>query len=188
VLEGDASPKLHGRMAYRADVKLDVAQIIDAAFRRMEDVGLDRLSMRGISTLLGVHGQGFYYYLSGKAEIQRLMVAQIYSLAASRAPATASWADWLKTFGHTLRESLSQYRDGAKLCALTPIDLQDSMGPLAARYVSTGIREADVFRGLAAVIAFSIGWGLVDAGIPAPEGRKSSGAFACALDALVGAM
>ena len=64
---------------------MDAQIITNAALDVLDDVGLDKLSMRLVATRLGVQVGGLYYYVADKAALLRAMADELCQQVLSEA-------------------------------------------------------------------------------------------------------
>ncbi|MER7578742.1 TetR/AcrR family transcriptional regulator C-terminal domain-containing protein [Kitasatospora sp. NPDC097691] len=101
--------------------KLDRKQVVDAALRLLNEVGLDGLTLRAIAAGLDVKAPALYWHFKDKqalldemaTEIMRRMTARTAE-AGGGTPA-GDWRGTYLTTMRTLRAELLRYRDGAKV-------------------------------------------------------------------------
>jgi TetR/AcrR family tetracycline transcriptional repressor len=128
---------------------VDAQIITNAALDVLDEVGLDKLSMRLVASRLGVQVGGLYYYVADKAALLRAMAdelcQQVLSQAGSGRPPAAPerpgagperpgtpeqpvWAGEAAELCWVLRLVLSRHRDSARVLAASP--LQGSLNAL----------------------------------------------------------
>jgi TetR/AcrR family tetracycline transcriptional repressor len=143
---------------------VDAQIITNAALDVLDEVGLDKLSMRLVAARLGVQVGGLYYYVADKAALLRAMAdelcQQVLSQLASGppggparpgGPAAAAWAAQAADLCQVLRSVLSRHRDSARVLAASP--LQGSLNALALMERLIAILEGGVALELAGVAA-----------------------------------
>lgn len=94
--------------------------IARTALRLLNDVGLDRLTMRLLAKELGVQAPTLYWHVKNKQELLDLM-ADLMSAEAGEgleAPARdTSWQDWAAELTRRMHRTMLRYRDGARVTA-----------------------------------------------------------------------
>lgn len=95
---------------------LDQGQVIQAALRLLDEVGFDRLTMRGLADRLGVKAASLYWHIRSKQELLSLMANEI--CAPMRPPDPAlPWQRQLEALGREYRQVLLGHRDAARVLA-----------------------------------------------------------------------
>jgi TetR/AcrR family tetracycline transcriptional repressor len=154
---------------------MDAQIITNAALDVLDEVGLDKLSMRLVAARLGVQVGGLYYYVADKAALLRAMADELCQQVLSQAgsgrsapgpgrPGAAEqppWAAEAAELCRVLRSVLSQHRDSARVLAASP--LQGSLN---------AIPPAGAGRGTAAVPAHGAGTGRALPARAARGGRR----------------
>jgi TetR/AcrR family transcriptional regulator, tetracycline repressor protein len=103
-------------------VALAPEAIIDAAMAVLDEVGLDRLSMRAVADRLGVHVGGLYYHLPGKQALLRAMADRLCQRALDPLPTcTVEWQAEAEALCRAVRRAMLAYRDGARLLLEGPL-------------------------------------------------------------------
>jgi TetR/AcrR family tetracycline transcriptional repressor len=135
---------------------MDAQIITNAALDVLDEVGLDKLSMRLVAARLGVQVGGLYYYVADKAALLRAMAdelcQQVLSQAGSGRPAADPerpggpeqpvWAGEAAGLCRVLRSVLNRHRDSARVLAASP--LQGSVNALALMERLIAILEGGV--------------------------------------------
>jgi len=110
--------------------------VIRAAVELLDEVGLDRLTTRALTTRLGVQPGALYWHVRSKGELLTAIADEIMS-GAFAAPASAGalpgssagasavasveaegaggWAEQTASFAHRMRRALLAHRDGARV-------------------------------------------------------------------------
>lgn len=124
---------------------MDAQIITGAALDVLDEVGLDKLSMRLVAARLGVQVGGLYYYVADKAALLRAMAdelcEQVMGEFGSRGRTAAL------ELCRSLRAVLNRHRDSARVLAASP--LNGSLNALALMERLIEILEPDVGDGLA---------------------------------------
>ncbi|MFJ4435509.1 TetR/AcrR family transcriptional regulator C-terminal domain-containing protein [Streptomyces sp. NPDC088923] len=100
--------------------RLDRAQVVDTALRLLDEVGLDRLSLRLIAGELEVKAPALYWHFRDKRELLDEMATEMYrrmTAAGDEPPGFAAddWRGRLTATAHGLRAGLLSWRDGARV-------------------------------------------------------------------------
>jgi AcrR family transcriptional regulator len=143
---------------------VDAQIITNAALDVLDEVGLDKLSMRLVAARLGVQAGGLYYYVADKAALLRAMADELCQQVLSAgsggpppgsqrpgAPEPPAWAGEAAELCRVLRSVLSQHRDSARVLAASP--LQGSLNALMLMERLIAILEGGVTPELTGVAA-----------------------------------
>ncbi len=105
-------------------MKIDRAQIVDAALTILNEVGIDGLSTRLIAQRLGVQQPALYWHFKGKQALLAAMNAEMLKRNHTRNTPLAgeSWQDFLRANARSFRSALLTWRDGARVHAGTEVD------------------------------------------------------------------
>ncbi len=99
-----------------------------AALRLLNEVGLDKLTMRRLATYLEIQNPSLYWHFKNKQELLNcmaaLMIAEAFTELHPPEPEQA-WDNWLATWARRLRKTLLAYRDGARVLAEANLMLND---------------------------------------------------------------
>lgn len=99
---------------------LSVDSIARTALARLDDAGLDGLTMRVVAGALDVQPAALYWHVKNKQELLDAMATTIYAdaVAGLEAPrAGEGWEQWLADLARALRASMLRHRDGARIFA-----------------------------------------------------------------------
>jgi TetR/AcrR family tetracycline transcriptional repressor len=107
---------------------VDADIITGAALGVLDEVGLDKLSMRLVAARLGVQAGGLYYYVADKAAMLRHLADELcdqalaeFSARMGQRGATAGWADEALALCGCVRAVLNRHRDSARVLAASPL-------------------------------------------------------------------
>lgn len=95
-------------------------EIVETALRLLNEVGLEKLSVRGVAQALGMHPPGLYWYIESKQDLIDRMAAAILDdgyRGLRQIRVGEPWSAWLITVAMQARGTLLQYRDGAGVVA-----------------------------------------------------------------------
>ncbi|MFJ9453578.1 TetR/AcrR family transcriptional regulator C-terminal domain-containing protein [Kitasatospora sp. NPDC101447] len=101
--------------------KLDRKQVVDAALKLLNEVGLDGLTLRAIAAELDVKAPALYWHFKDKQALLDEMATEIMRRMTARTAEAGDgwragdWRDAYLTTMRTLRAELLRYRDGAKV-------------------------------------------------------------------------
>ena len=166
---------------------LDRAAIVEAAFRLLDQVGLDDLSTRKLAAALGVKGPSLYWHFKNMAELRDLMAEQLLEDTLPQSDDFADWRDWLAEGARAYRRAALSHRDAARLLAGgRPTETRRTRrhAPNIARLQQEGFTEIDARDGFMVLARYAMGFALAEqAGRGATEG--STAAFEMGLAAMI---
>jgi TetR/AcrR family transcriptional regulator, tetracycline repressor protein len=144
--------------------RLDRDQVVRAALRLLDEVGLDGLTLRCLAAELGVKAPALYWHFANKQDLLDHMahvMAQPWMHTVSTTAAGRPWEDWLTEVARTYRTLLLSHRDGARLAASTR-PLPDSLplldGCIAAFQQAAGCGPGQALRCLITITTFVRGF------------------------------
>ncbi|MCX4749991.1 TetR/AcrR family transcriptional regulator C-terminal domain-containing protein [Kitasatospora sp. NBC_01287] len=92
--------------------------VVRGAIDLLDEVGLDRLTTRALTTRLGVAPGALYWHIRSKAELLSAIAAEIMREAFTAPAATrGDWAEQSAAFAHRTRRAMLAHRDGARVVA-----------------------------------------------------------------------
>ncbi|KAF4409489.1 MULTISPECIES: TetR/AcrR family transcriptional regulator C-terminal domain-containing protein [Streptomyces] len=163
--------------------RLDQALVVDTALRLLNETGLDGLTLRRIAKELDVQAPALYWHFKNKQALldamatamMRRMVAEADTLAAGP---SASWQQWITDACRTLRGTLLDYRDGAKVFSGSRFTDTTHAGPLE-KYLrffrDSGFTVAQGVNAYTTAYHFTIGFVIEEQGMrPGPDGRRGN--------------
>lgn len=111
-----ATPPARRRGA-RADQPITREAIVDAAFRMIEDRGVDGFSMRSLSTELGVFPATVYWHVGDRASLLGL-VQQRWLDAVEVPDHLDDWREWMTELGRRYRRNAHRHPNIARLVTM----------------------------------------------------------------------
>ncbi|MCC6176634.1 MAG: substrate-binding domain-containing protein [Chloroflexi bacterium] len=158
---------------------LDRERVVRTALQLLNDVGLERLTLRLLAARLDVRAPTLYWHVKNKQdlldEMAAMMLADLLTdlSAAGRLPPDTPWQDWLVKVCLALRRLLLGYRDGAKLFSSarqTDTALLPSFEAPMRKLADAGASPDDAARGWATLSSYAIGYTLDEpANRPRPD-------------------
>lgn len=144
------------------------ADIVDTAFRLLEENGFAAVSIRGVAAALGLTPTAMYTYFPSKNALLRAMVEQLLSTidVGAASDATAMWRDRVTALAGALRTRLAAHAGSMLLVTSGPLDGPNALGlseVLIGGFSAEGMVPADAARSARAVWAYVLGVAAVDA-------------------------
>jgi TetR/AcrR family transcriptional regulator, tetracycline repressor protein len=93
-------------------------RVVRTALALLDEIGLDKLTLRRIAAALDVQAPALYWHFRNKKELLDAMGTAVLMEAVpddTACWADMSWQDFLRDYCHGLRAALLKYRDGAKM-------------------------------------------------------------------------
>jgi TetR/AcrR family transcriptional regulator, tetracycline repressor protein len=133
-------------------MKVNRQMVARAGLKLLNEVGLERLTLRLLGRELKVQAATIYWHFKSKEELVDEMATMVLAEGAGRlvpAKETADWDVWAAQFGMGLRKTLLAYRDGARMVAgtrLTNTEYMKTAERIGARLIECGltVRQAVV--------------------------------------------
>jgi TetR/AcrR family transcriptional regulator, tetracycline repressor protein len=133
-------------------MKVNRSMVIQAGLELLNEVGLERLTLRLLGTKLRIQAPTVYWHFRSKEDLIDEMATTVLTEGAPQfipAKKSADWTAWATAFGGGLRKALLEYRDGARMVAgsrLTNTEFMKTMEQVGARLINEGftVRRAVV--------------------------------------------
>lgn len=143
---------------------LDRYLILNQAFAILNELGLERLTLRRLAARLGVQAPAIYWHFKSKQELVDEMATQVFREAFQETPAfdaAQSWQDWALNLCLGLRRTLLRYREGAKMFSgtyLTDPSLYASMEASLRKLAASGFSPPQSVVALGALYCYVVGF------------------------------
>ncbi|MGW7351416.1 TetR/AcrR family transcriptional regulator C-terminal domain-containing protein [Streptomyces sp. NPDC054784] len=162
---------------------LERGQVVDAALRLLNEVGLDGLTLRRIAKELDVQAPALYWHFAGKRELLDEMATAMFRAVLDDGDGGAAvaadgddWREWLAGTQRALRRGLLAYRDGAKVFSgsrFTDFGHAAALESSLRTLVAAGFTPGAAARALAVASAFTLGFVTEEQGVhPVPGERR----------------
>ncbi|AZQ73163.1 TetR family transcriptional regulator [Streptomyces luteoverticillatus] len=158
--------------------RIDRAQVVVAALRLLNEVGLEGLTLRRIAKELDVQAPALYWHFKNKQELLDEMATEMFRRmdAALCAVDRSGWQVFMADAAHVLRDAVLGYRDGAKVFSGTRFRGTDYAGPvdgLMATLVEAGFPLPNAARAWFTVQCFTMGHVIEQQSVyPFPGGER----------------
>lgn len=140
---------------------LDLKQVIDEAWKIVDEQGIAKLSTRSLAASLHVQSPALYWHVKSKEELLSLMIEDLLQHSLSDSPAGMSWQDWLKHIGRRQRNLLLSHRDSGMVAALAPPTerLRTELFPkIFGPLVTAGFSAQEASSTAGALAGMVLGW------------------------------
>ncbi|WP_214325268.1 TetR/AcrR family transcriptional regulator C-terminal domain-containing protein [Nonomuraea sediminis] len=139
---------------------LDRDLIVRTALRLLDDVGLEKLSLRRLAKELDAHATALYWHFASKQELLDAMGRAMVQEAVARGPLPETWQDWLAELARAQRKAVRSHRDGALLLltARPTADYQvDYLDELVGRLMEAGFTAESAAAAFVTVSNYAVG-------------------------------
>jgi TetR/AcrR family transcriptional regulator, tetracycline repressor protein len=154
---------------------LDREQVVRTALRVLNEVGLDKLTMRRIATELNVQAPALYWHFPSRQSLLDEMATTVFAdLGRAWQPAAGhGWRELADQYGHALRAMLLSHRDGAKVFSgtyLTDASLYASMDAALRVFVDAGYSLRSAVTALSTIYNYTVGFAIEEQAVhPRPD-------------------
>jgi len=145
-------------------VPLDRQLILRQAFAVLNDNGLEGLTLRRLAGRLHVKAPAIYWHFKSKQDLLDEMGTQLLRESMQKGASLAaieSWQEWAAANYGCLRETLLQYRDGARMFSGTYLTDSELFAPMEAslrQLTSAGFALRQAVVGLGALYSYTVGF------------------------------
>jgi TetR/AcrR family transcriptional regulator, tetracycline repressor protein len=89
---------------------------VNAALALLDEVGLERFTMRALATRLGTYPATIYWHVGNRGEVLSALVEMVFDEIELAAPSTA-WDEWLAYLARSYRAAMHRHPNVASLVA-----------------------------------------------------------------------
>lgn len=160
-------------------MKVNRESVVRAGLRLLNDVGLERLTLRLLGNELKVQPTAIYWHFANK---QALLNGMATLLLAEGAPyllpqkQAAEWDVWVAAFGNGLRRALLAYRDGASMVAgtrLTDTEYIRTVERIGQRVVESGFTVRQTVVLISTVYSYTLSFVQEEQAVYPSPGERS---------------
>lgn len=137
-MAGHSTEMEAGRVRRTAPLKRE--EVVEAALKLLDEVGLDGLTTRRLAAKLGVRVGALYWHVSSKQELLAAVADRIMEEFSTRPVAEGGWEERISEEAQRLRRVLLSHRDGARVL-VGAIGLGPNILMVAERFLDI-LREA----------------------------------------------
>jgi TetR/AcrR family transcriptional regulator, tetracycline repressor protein len=161
-------------------MKVNRDMVIRAGLKLLNEVGLERLTLRILGRELKIQAATVYWHFKSKEELIDAMATTVLSEGASQlAPAKESlgWGVWAASFGTGLRKTLLAYRDGARMVAgtrLTDTTYMKTAERIGAKVMKSGFTVRQTVVLLSTIYNYTLSFVMEEQAVFPRPGQRSA--------------
>jgi TetR/AcrR family tetracycline transcriptional repressor len=126
--------------------------VVRGGLKLLNEVGLERLTLRLLARELGIQAATLYWHFKSKEELIDEMATEVLAEGAKQlvpSSDSADWSAWAAAFGTGLRKTFLTYRDGARMVAgtrLTDTRYMQTAERIGQKLIASGftLRQATI--------------------------------------------
>jgi TetR/AcrR family transcriptional regulator, tetracycline repressor protein len=160
-------------------MKVNRDMVARAGLKLLNEVGLERLTLRLIAKELKIQAPTVYWHFKSKEELIDEMATVVLAQGARQlvpAKESADWTVWAAAFGGGLRKMLLAYRDGARVVAgsrLTNTEYMKTVEQVGARLIDEGFTVRQTVVLLSTVYNYTLSFVMEEQAVfPRPNERS----------------
>ena len=160
-------------------MKVNRDMLTQAGLKLLNEVGLEKLTLRLLARTLGIQAATLYWHFKSKEELlDEMVTVALAQGAALLVPASASsdWNGWAASFGSGLRKTLLAYRDGARMASgtrLTNTEYMKTVERIAARIVASGFTVRQTAVLLSTIYNYTVSFAMEEQAVYPRPGERS---------------
>jgi AcrR family transcriptional regulator len=158
-------------VARQSELELDAHEIVSAAVAIFEESGLDAVSMRSVSTRLGVSPVPLYSRVGNKDALVDAIADRLLADLAPPGADDESWEEYGARWAGELRSRLRQARDSRLILSLGRNAYVEASLPLVAALRRSGCAPDAAMQACRLLMWAVVGFGAVETGAE-PRGRR----------------
>lgn len=160
-------------------MKVNRDMVARAGLKLLNEVGLERLTLRLLAKELKIQAPTVYWHFKDKEELIDEMATMVLAEGARQlvpAKDSADWSVWAAAFGGGLRKTLLAYRDGARMVAgsrLTNTEYMKTVERIGARLIDKGFTVRQTIVLLSTVYNYTLSFVMEEQAVfPRPNKRS----------------
>jgi TetR/AcrR family tetracycline transcriptional repressor len=160
-------------------MKVNRNMVARAGLKLLNEVGLEKLTLRRLGTELKVQAAAIYWHFKSKEELIDEMATMVLAEgAANLVPVrtSADWTVWAAAFGNGLRKTLLTYRDGARMVAgtrLTNTEYMKTAETIAARLLKADFTVRQTVVLLSTIYNYTLSFVMEEQAVYPRPGERS---------------
>jgi AcrR family transcriptional regulator len=162
-------------------MKINREMVTRVGLRVLNEIGLEQLTLRRLGTELNVQAATIYWHFKSKEELLDEMATTVLAEGAGRMMPrrrSGDWKVWAATYGEGLRQTLLEYRDGARMASGTrftttePLQTTEKIGAQLVACDFT-VREAVVL--LSTIYNYTLSFVMEEQAVFPVRGERGAG-------------
>jgi TetR/AcrR family transcriptional regulator, tetracycline repressor protein len=160
-------------------MKINRDMVTQAGLTLLNEVGLERLTLRLLASELNVQAATLYWHFKSKEELIDEMATMVLADGAPQlvpVKDSSDWTIWAAAFGLGLRETLLTYRDGARMVAGTRLNNSQFMKTperIAAKLVANGFTVRQTVILLSTIYNYTLSFVMEEQAVFPRPGERS---------------
>ncbi|MCU1387125.1 MAG: hypothetical protein JWL72_463 [Ilumatobacteraceae bacterium] len=154
------------------DFELHADEIVDAAVEIFQEAGLDAVSMRSVSTRLGVSPVPLYSRIGNRDALVDAIADRLLEDLAPPSNEDERWDDYALRWSRELRARLGQARDSRLIIWHGREAYVEASRPLARLMRHDGFATDAAVQACRLLIWATVGFGAVEGGVEPPSSRR----------------
>jgi TetR/AcrR family transcriptional regulator, tetracycline repressor protein len=161
-------------------MKINRDMVTRAGLKLLNEVGLERLTLRHLGHELKVQAATLYWHFKSKEDLIDEMATVVLAEGAPQLvplKESTDWTVWAASFGLGLRKTLLAYRDGARMVAgtrLTNTEYMKTAEHIAARLVESGFTVRQTVVLLSTIYSYTLSFVMEEQAVFPRPGERSS--------------
>jgi TetR/AcrR family transcriptional regulator, tetracycline repressor protein len=160
-------------------MKVNREMVILAGLKLLNEVGLERLTLRLLGRELKIQAATVYWHFKSKEELINAMATTVLAEGSAQlipARESGDWRVWAASFGEGLRKTLLTYRDGARMVAgtrLTDTTYMKTAERIGAKLVESGFTVRQTVVLLSTVYNYTLSFVMEEQAVFPRPGERS---------------
>jgi TetR/AcrR family transcriptional regulator, tetracycline repressor protein len=161
-------------------MKVNREMVIRGAMKLLNEVGLERLTLRLLGRELKIQAATLYWHFKSKEELIDAMATTVLADGAAQlipAKESRDWGIWAASFGIGLRRALLAYRDGARMVAgtrLTDTTYMKAAERIATKFIESGFTIRQTVVVLSTIYNYTLSFVMEEQAVFPRPGRRSA--------------
>jgi TetR/AcrR family transcriptional regulator, tetracycline repressor protein len=161
-------------------MKVNRDMVIRGAMELLNEVGLERLTLRLLGRELKIQAATLYWHFKSKEELIDAMATTVLAEGGAQLiPANESrdWGIWAASFGTGLRKTLLAYRDGARMVIgtrLTDTTYMKAVERIVTKFIESGFTIRQTVVVLSTIYNYTLSFVMEEQAVFPRPGKRSA--------------